>query len=129
MTKTRGTDMLKLIRLGDTGQDRRPRKRRPSLTEAENARLKVVLRNLHRAYGTWQCLADVMGVAKHGLHSIVAGRYRGSHATAVFAARAAGLPVEEVLTGGIALAKHCPLCGAPHRGAQAGKESAGSGER
>ena len=122
--------MLKLIRPGDPGQDPRPRKSRPSLTEAENARLRVVLRNLRRAFGTWKCLAAVMGVVPKALQAIAAGRFRGSFATAVFAARAAGLPVEEVLTGGLALAKHCPLCGAPHRGAQAqGKESAGSGER
>jgi hypothetical protein len=59
-----------------------------------------------------------MGVSDDTLHSIVAGRHRGSYAFAVFAARAAGLPVEEVLTGGLTLATNCPLCGAPHKGAQ-----------
>src|SRR5262245_49673249 len=111
--------MLKLIRPGDSGQEPRPRKRRPALTEAENDRLRVVLKNLRRAFGTWKCLAEAMGgVAATGLQSIAAGRYRGSHAIAVFAARAAGLPVEEVLTGGLVVAKNCPLCGAPHRGAR-----------
>jgi hypothetical protein len=112
--------MLRLIRPNDGGQETRPRPRhpRPKLTEAENARLRVVLKNLHRAYGTWSCLAETMGVSEDTLHSIVAGRQRGSHAMAVFAARAAGLPVEEVLSGGLTVAKNCPLCGAPHRGAQ-----------
>jgi hypothetical protein len=112
--------MLKLIRPGNPGQDPRPRPQqsRPRLTEAEGTRLRVVIKNLHRAYGTWKCLAEVMGLVPKALQAIAAGRFRGSYATAVFAARAAGLPVEEVLSGGIALAKNCPLCGAPHRGAQ-----------
>lgn len=110
--------MLRLVPPAGSGQEpRSPHKPRPRLTEAENARLRVVLRNLRRAYGTWQVLANIMGAGPKGLQSIAAGRYRGSHAIAVFAARAAGLPLEEVLTGGLALAKHCPLCGAQHRGA------------
>lgn len=122
--------MLRIVRPNDAGQQPRSRKYRSriQLTDAENARLGLVLRNLRRAFGAWAVLAEVMGVSIVTLTNIARGK-RGSHGIAVLAARAAGLPVEEVLTGGIALAKHCPLCGAPHRGAHAGKEQAGSGER
>jgi hypothetical protein len=124
-------NMLRIVRPNDAGQEspRKPKRNRINLTDAENDRLRLVLKNLRRAYGTWSVLAEVMGVSVVTLHNIGRGK-RGSHGIAVLAARAAGLPVEEVLSGGIALAKHCPLCGAPHRGAQAReKDSAGSGER
>jgi hypothetical protein len=100
MTKTRGTDMLKLIRPDDPGQKtRRPRRSQStlSLTEAETRQLRLVLKTLHGQYGSWPCLAEVLGVDPKTVNSIATGRKRGSPGILLRAARAAGLPLERIL--------------------------------
>ncbi|XXX78579.1 transcriptional regulator [Sorangium sp. So ce134] len=68
------------------------------------------MRNLRTAYGTWGCLAVVMGVSRDSLRRIAAGRDAGSPATAQRAAKAAGVTVEQLL-GGLVAADRCPTCG------------------
>jgi hypothetical protein len=97
----------------DGGQGERvPTRRRPclSLTPTQRKRLRAALRNLRKAYGSWSCLAEVMGMAVDSLKGIAYGRDSGSPGTAQRAAKAAGIPVEQLL-GGLAAADRCPTCG------------------
>jgi transcriptional regulator with XRE-family HTH domain len=68
------------------------------------------LRNLRAAYGSWACLAEVMGVSVTSVEAIANGRNPGSPATAQRAAKAAGLTIERLL-GGLTAADRCPTCG------------------
>ncbi len=55
--------MLRLVSPPGSAQEKRPIRRSClSLTPEESSRLRVVLQNLRRAYGTWSCLAEAMGV-------------------------------------------------------------------
>jgi hypothetical protein len=105
--------MLRLVRPNDGGQEKRPR-RSPStltLTDAEKRQLRIVLKNLHGQYGSWPCLADVMGVDRCTLISIASGRKRGSPGILLRAARASGLPLERILSTELSIAGKCPHCG------------------
>jgi hypothetical protein len=88
-----------------------PAARRSSviLTDTEQMRLRAALRNLRALYGTWACLAEVMGVSAKTLANIVSGR-RSSPGMAVRAARAAGSTVDRIL-GAPCSADRCPRCG------------------
>jgi hypothetical protein len=88
-----------------------PAARRASiiLTDTEQMRLRAALRNLRALYGSWECLAEVMGVNPKTLANVASGR-RSSPRMAVRAARAAGSTVDRIL-GGIAVADRCPSCG------------------
>jgi transcriptional regulator with XRE-family HTH domain len=66
----------------------------------ELQRLKALLRNLHRHH-TYVDLAEKMGVSDSTLADIMAGRRRGSHALLIRAAQVAGVPVGQVLDGGL----------------------------
>ncbi|WP_437836663.1 helix-turn-helix domain-containing protein [Sorangium sp. So ce1153] len=97
----------------DGGQGERvPPRRRPclSLTPVQRKRLRAALRNLRKAYGSWSCLAEVMGMAVDSLKGIAYGRDSGSPGTAQRAAKAAGVTVEQLL-GGLTAADRCPTCG------------------
>ncbi|MGK3995968.1 transcriptional regulator [Sorangium sp. So ce1024] len=96
----------------DGGQGGRAPARRQclTLTPTQSSRLRATLRNLRAAYGTWDCLAGVMGVARSTLRNIVKGHDGGSFAMAMRAAKAAGIPMEQLL-GGLVAADRCPTCG------------------
>ncbi|WP_437984267.1 transcriptional regulator [Sorangium sp. So ce117] len=70
------------------------------------------MRHLRAAYGSWRCLAAVMGVSVDCIEGIANGRDNGSLATAQRAAKAAGVTVEQLLGGLAAAADRCPTCGA-----------------
>ncbi|EYF05802.1 transcriptional regulator [Chondromyces apiculatus] len=72
-------------------------------------RLRAALRNLRALYGSWNCLAEVMGVNPRSLTTIVSGKPT-SPGMAVRAARAAGTTVEALL-GDLKVAASCPHCG------------------
>jgi hypothetical protein len=74
-------------------------------------RLRAALRNLRKAYGSWACLAEVMGMSLWSIQGIARGRDNGSPSTAQRAAKAAGITVEQLL-GGPVSADRCPTCGA-----------------
>ncbi|WP_437759854.1 transcriptional regulator [Sorangium sp. So ce1389] len=95
---------------GQGGRAPARRRQRLTLTPTESKRLRAALRNLRAAYGTWDCLADVMGVSRSTLRNIVKGHDGGSLAMATRAAKAAGVPVERLL-GDLAAADRCPACG------------------
>ncbi|WP_437746255.1 transcriptional regulator [Sorangium sp. So ce1504] len=97
------------------GAPKRRRRAAPSisLTPTQRMRLRAALRHLRAAYGSWPCLAAVMGVSVNCIEGIANGRDNGSITTAQRAARAAGVSVEQLL-GGLVVADtdRCPACGA-----------------
>ena len=105
---------LTLVRPSREGQDggRLPKRPRPVLTllPAETARLRATLKNLRRAYGTWLCLAEVMGVGRNTLVHVAAGTKKGSPGLLLRAARAAGMSIEALLAP-LSEAGTCPACG------------------
>lgn len=108
--------MLRLVHPPPKGQGSGPtRARRTSaallLTPTERQHLGAALQNLRRAFGTWACLADAMGVPVVTLKSHGGGK-RAGVGLALRTARVAGVPVESILSGSITLAGCCPTCGA-----------------
>jgi hypothetical protein len=82
----------------------------PGLTNDQRARLSAALQNLHGRFGTWQALADAMGLCISTLVKACRGRC-GSMAMVVRAAELLHVPVEQLLTGTLADAGKCPYCG------------------
>ncbi|WP_437902927.1 helix-turn-helix transcriptional regulator [Sorangium sp. So ce327] len=99
---------------GGQGEGAPARRRRTapclSLTPTQRKRLRAALKNLRAAYGSWECLAEVMGMSPVTLQGIAGGRDAGSPGTVQRAAKAAGITVEQLL-GGLAAADRCPTCG------------------
>ena len=106
--------MLRLVHPAPQGKETRvPKGQRSqalSLTRDESARLRAALKNLRRAYGGWDVLAAVTGIRANTLENIAYGTKGGSAAVALRVARAAAMPVEQLLSGGVVEARACPLC-------------------
>jgi len=64
----------------------------------ETRALRAALRTLQGAYGSWPCLAEVMGVSKDTIVNAARGRNAVSAEVAIRAARAAGRPLESLLS-------------------------------
>ncbi|XXX81492.1 transcriptional regulator [Sorangium sp. So ce134] len=74
-------------------------------------RFRAALRNLRSLFGSWSCLAEVMGVPKTTITNFVYGSHPSTtHGLAAKAARAAGTTVERLLGRPVA-ADRCPTCG------------------
>ena len=109
--------MLTLVHPAPTGQVTDPPRRRKgkravalSLTADENRHLRASLRNLARAYGSWGCLAMVMGIPAGALQRT--GGRRGAHpGIALRAAKAGGTTVESILAGQLTMTGRCKACG------------------
>ena len=104
--------MLRLVPPPSEGKGSRTPKRRRrrdvhSLTRDEQRHLRAALQNLRRAFGSWPCLADAMGVSL----STLAGSKAGSPGLALRAARASGMSVEAILSGTVSAAGRCSTCG------------------
>lgn len=115
--------MLTLVRPSPEGQEggslpSKPRRKVPvlSLLPAERARLRALLKTLRRAYGTWACLAEVMGVRRVTLKMIAGGHCAGSPGTLLRAARAANTTIDRILAP-LSSADVCPTCGQRKGGA------------
>ncbi len=93
------------------------------LTPDECRHLATSLHNLRRAFGTWACLADAMGVREALLVRAAANdrNGRGSPALALVVARVAGMSVEAVLSGTLSAAGKCEACGSRIGAAHAAK--------
>jgi len=109
--------MLRLVHPAPQGQETRSSSRRKSdaltPTQEEQRRIYAALGNVARAYGGRDVLAVVMGVSR----KILEGRKKPrSYAFAVLLARAARIPVEQILSGKPHEAGACALCG--RKGAQ-----------
>ncbi|MDC0745353.1 transcriptional regulator [Polyangium mundeleinium] len=104
--------MLRLVHPAPRGQGTRPPKGRksPSLlpTSEERKRIRATIRNVARAYGGLDVLAAVVGVHRT---TLIRAAESTSYAVAVLLARAAGIPVEQVLAGRPHVVGACALCG------------------
>lgn len=104
--------MLRLVHPAPKGQENtRPKFVRSDVftpTKAEQDRIRATIRNLSRAYGGRDVLASVMKVPAHTLHNM---KRTKTFALAVLLARAAGITVEQILTGKPHEAGSCALCG------------------
>lgn len=104
--------MLRLVHPAKQGQGTRTPKGRlsPALypTPEERQRIRAAIRNLARAYGGLDVLAAVTGVARK---TLVGAGQQTSYAVAVLVARAAGVPVEQILSGRPVVAGACAVCG------------------
>lgn len=109
--------MLRLVHPAPVGQAparRRKGLRSPqlALSAEEKRHLRIALHNLRRAFGTWACLADAIGVRENTLVSAARERAPlGSAALALRAAQVGGMSVEAVLSGTLSAAGKCESCG------------------
>lgn len=76
----------------------------------QRARLATVLRNLHRPYGTYDRVAEAIGMSKQAIENALYSK-GGSMMLAVRAAHVAGIPVETITNGTVLLAGRCAHCG------------------
>src|SRR4051812_25864134 len=109
--------MLRLVHPPSGGNGTDPPKRRKGtrsaalmLTREEAQHFRASLRNLARAYGTWGCLAQVIGVPVETLHQAMKPRRRPSGVLVIRAAKAGGTTVEAVLTGQLTMTGRCKAC-------------------
>ena len=108
--------MLRLVHPAPEGQGPRTRKGRrrssPLLSHEESIHLRAALRNLARAFGTWDCLAEVLGFSTPTLHNAAsANRPKASPALALRVAKVSGMSVEAILGGTLSAAGRCETCG------------------
>lgn len=103
--------MLRLVHPAPKGQISSCRTRRYSAvltpTLDEQNRVRAAAKNLARAYGGRDVLASVMGVPLGTIKNLCRGV---SYAIAILVARAANIPVEQLLSGKPHEAGACPLC-------------------
>lgn len=103
--------MLRLVHPAPKGKvSARPKyQRNPALvpTAEEQDRIRAAIRHLAAAYGGRDVLAEVMGVPIKNLSAV---RRTKSFALAILLARAAGVPVEQILRPGVQDAGKCPVC-------------------
>lgn len=117
--------MLRVVPAPSEGQAPAPSKRRRwaradslCLTTDEHRHLGATLRNLRWAYGSWGCLAKVIGCPVQTVRHAATRSGKGSAILAVRAAKAGGVSVESVLSGVLGVAGKCSTCG--HRLATGG---------
>lgn len=84
-----------------------------SLTPSERAGLRLTLKNLRAAHGSWAALARLFGVSEGTVRKVAHGRTRGSPGLVVLAARLAGVTIDRVITPGPVEPRRCPHCGRP----------------
>ncbi|MBK9265401.1 MAG: transcriptional regulator [Polyangiaceae bacterium] len=103
--------MLRLVHPRKEGQEKVARRRHDRTnhnpTPEEQKRIHAAIKNVARAYGGRDVLAAVMGFAKGTLYS----RETRSYGFAYLLARAAGITIEQLLSGQPHAVGSCPLCG------------------
>ena len=109
--------MLRIVHPAPRGQGSGPPKRRKgqrsdaySLTNDEARNVRRALKNLVFGLGGADVAALVLGVPIDSVYGRRKQRPSGTFAIRI--AKAAGLPVETILTGKMRLADRCPTCGA-----------------
>lgn len=110
--------MLRLAHPAPSGQGTDPpkRRKRPSdalvLSDEEVRHVRQALRNLVFALGGNDVAAQVLGIATNSVSSAKSSpKHRPSGTLAIRIAKAAGVSVESILTGAIAITARCPTCG------------------
>jgi hypothetical protein len=90
----------------------RPKKPRgPDLSSDELEHAKVALAFMLKRFGTWRAVADAMGLKKATVMLAASKRGRVTAGVALRAARAAGVSVEDLLSGAFPKPGVCPHCG------------------
>src|SRR5580704_17771311 len=90
----------------------RPRARRgPDLSPEEADRVRVALAFLAKRFGTWKAMTDAMDLKLDTVRHAVKKRGGVTAGVALRAARAAGVPLEDILAGRWPKPGACPHCG------------------
>ena len=101
---------LCLVRPAEPSKARaKPRRKRPVFSAAQELQLRLTMRNAARAFGTWSCLADAMGVSRAALKHAMRRR-AVSPEIAVRLAFATGISLDALLRTGVVVAGRCPSC-------------------
>lgn len=110
--------MLRLIKPPQQGQGTDPPRRRKGskpaalcLTADECRHVRAALRNAARAYGGNDVLATVLGVPRGTIHGFCKANRTIPGTFAIRLAKAAGVSVEAILSGAVADASRCQICG------------------
>jgi hypothetical protein len=82
-----------------------------ALTEAQQAKVRAVLRTLRWSYGGWDALAEVMGLAKKSAYHLVNPRHVITGDTLVRTCKAGGMSVDAMLGDTLTEAGRCQACG------------------
>ena len=85
--------------------------RRAELTAEEQENVRKALRVLRTRHGGQKALAMALGVGVASLMWAMAKRGKPGAALALYAARLAKVPVEDVLAGRFPAEGACPMCG------------------
>lgn len=90
-----------------------PKRARSGMTREAQANVMAALRVLCRRFGSWAALAEAMGTTKATLQTVRSpvGSRRIGAGLALRAARVAGVPVDDILTGAWPRPGACPCCG------------------
>jgi hypothetical protein len=81
------------------------------LTPTEQANVKAALHFLAKRFGTFRALAEAMGSKRKTVMYAAMKKAGVSAGIALRAARAAGVPLEDLLSGAWPSAGACPHCG------------------
>jgi len=109
--------MLRIVHPRPPGQGTDPPRRRRgpspvlSLTVEETRHFRASLKNLARAFGSWGCLASVIGIPAETLQQAIGPRRRPSGVLVIRAAQAAGMSVEAIIGGQLSPVGRCETCG------------------
>jgi hypothetical protein len=87
------------------------RRRAAELTEDEQAHVRKALAFLRERFGSWEALANAMGVEEHRIWYARSEQRTVTAAIAIRSARAARVPLEDILGGAWPKPGTCPHCG------------------
>jgi hypothetical protein len=90
-------------------------KRRHVFTKSQETRIRAALKGARRAFGTWGCLADAMGIGKAAVEYASQG-HRVSAEMAIRLSFATGISLDALLRPGVLDAGKCIACGATRGG-------------
>jgi len=94
-----------------------PIKRRANTLEPEEQEnVRGALRALYYRYGSWKAVEDGMGIGKNQLKTVMGKSRELSAGMAIRAAKLAGVPVEDVLSGALKAPAKCPTCAGTRSG-------------
>lgn len=107
--------MLRLVHPSPEGKvSARPKGKRSNAlnpTPEESNHIRAAIQTLRVAYGGYDVLASVTGINSKTLRQIKSRMSPGSYGIAILLARAAHVPVEQILRPGVQEAGKCPVCG------------------
>jgi hypothetical protein len=90
---------------------RRERARLGSLTTDEQNNVRAVMGVLHVRFGSWRAVAEALGTSVKWIEKLMRVVGEPPAGLAIHAARLAGVPVDDVLSGAFPKPGSCPMCG------------------